>query len=63
MARQQPKLGRRRGDVPRKPLSVDGGDDQRPAAEAEALFNNLVGNLVRTPHKPHQDERPRREKR
>jgi hypothetical protein len=28
-------------------------DDKLPDAEAEARFKRLVGNLVNTPHKPH----------
>lgn len=38
-------------------------DDKLPEAEAEERFNRLVGNLVNTPHKPHKDEPPKREKR
>jgi hypothetical protein len=30
-------------------------DDNLPEQEATERFNRLVGNLVRTPHKPHKE--------
>jgi hypothetical protein len=36
-----------------KPLPIP-DDDKLPEAEAYARFQRLVGNLVNTPHKPHE---------
>jgi hypothetical protein len=33
-------------------------DDKLPEAEADARFKRLVGNLVNTPHKPHEPLKP-----
>jgi hypothetical protein len=38
-------------------------DDNLPEQEATERFNRLVGNLVRTPHKPHKPGETKRSKR
>jgi hypothetical protein len=42
--------------MPHKPPD---DSDKLPEAEAEERFNKLVGNLVRTPHKPHKPAPPK----